>query len=61
MLEEDAQDEELSGKPYRFAKKFPINISPNTDKGKRIKIMISILRCFWIGILDFRLKVLEKR
>ncbi|MFT6147659.1 MAG: hypothetical protein ACJAUH_000336 [Saprospiraceae bacterium] len=31
MLEEDAQDEELSGKPYRFAKKFPINISPNTD------------------------------
>jgi len=22
--------------------------------------MISILRCFWIGIFDFRLKVLEK-
>jgi hypothetical protein len=30
-------------------------------KGKRIKIMISILRFFWIGIFDFRLKVLEKR
>jgi hypothetical protein len=26
-----AEDEELGGKPYRFAKKFPINISPNTD------------------------------
>jgi RNA-directed DNA polymerase len=34
---------------------------PIGNKGKRIKIVISILRCFWIGIFDFRLKVLEKR